>query len=294
MNYRLAYAIGFHPWEDLTEHPPFAGKLLELVAREEDGQAPPYGPALDLGTGSGVWACGSPKRGWRVTGRRHRREGPAPRPRASRTRPEWVDLAPGRRDRAAASRRRLPVTGLILDTGTFHGLSAAQRDAMGREVDAIAAPRRHDPARLLRPPAQGAAAARRQPRRGRGRPSRRWEVTDVEVADTEPDALARLFKFDETLLPATPQRGRGPSAEEHDVTFVRANDVDLFTRDEHHTGEAIVLVHGGWDDHTAWNGVAPLLSERFRVVRYDRRGYGRTERPAGPRLRRQDRTTSPG
>ena len=24
-----------------------------------------------------------------------------------------------------------------------------------------------------------------------------WEVTDVEVADTEPDALARLFKFDE-------------------------------------------------------------------------------------------------
>ncbi len=24
-----------------------------------------------------------------------------------------------------------------------------------------------------------------------------WEVTDVEIADTEPDALARLFRFDE-------------------------------------------------------------------------------------------------
>jgi hypothetical protein len=24
-----------------------------------------------------------------------------------------------------------------------------------------------------------------------------WEVTDVEVADSEPDALARLFRFDE-------------------------------------------------------------------------------------------------
>ena len=24
-----------------------------------------------------------------------------------------------------------------------------------------------------------------------------WEVTDVEVADTEPDSLARLFRFDE-------------------------------------------------------------------------------------------------
>ena len=36
MNYRLAYAIGFHPCEDLAEHPPYAGKLLELVAREAD------------------------------------------------------------------------------------------------------------------------------------------------------------------------------------------------------------------------------------------------------------------
>jgi hypothetical protein len=54
MNYRLAYAIGFHPWEDLADHPPFAGKLLQLVAREEAGREPPHGPVLDLGTGSGV------------------------------------------------------------------------------------------------------------------------------------------------------------------------------------------------------------------------------------------------
>ncbi|WP_186762673.1 hypothetical protein [Lentzea tibetensis] len=25
----------------------------------------------------------------------------------------------------------------------------------------------------------------------------RWRITDVEVADTEPDSLARLLKFDE-------------------------------------------------------------------------------------------------
>src|SRR6188472_4578217 len=68
MNYRLAYAIGFHPWEDLAEHPPFAGKLLGLVAREEAGREPPHGPALDLGTGSAVWGVQLAKRGWRVTG----------------------------------------------------------------------------------------------------------------------------------------------------------------------------------------------------------------------------------
>lgn len=64
MNYRLAYAIGFHPWEDLAEHPPFARKLLELVGREEAGREPPYGPALDLGTGSAVWGVQLAKRGW--------------------------------------------------------------------------------------------------------------------------------------------------------------------------------------------------------------------------------------
>lgn len=68
MNYGRAYAIGFHPWEDLAEHPPFAGKLLELVAREENGCEPPYGPALDLGTGSAVWGVQLAQRGWRVTG----------------------------------------------------------------------------------------------------------------------------------------------------------------------------------------------------------------------------------
>jgi methylase of polypeptide subunit release factors len=68
VNYRLAYALGFHPWEDLAEHPPFADKLLELVAREEDGHEPPYGPALDLGTGSAVWGVRLAQRGWDVTG----------------------------------------------------------------------------------------------------------------------------------------------------------------------------------------------------------------------------------
>ena len=75
MNYSLAYAIGFHPWEDLAEHPPFAETLLELVARDENGAGPPYGSALDLGTGSGVWGVQLAKTRVDGDGRGHGGEG---------------------------------------------------------------------------------------------------------------------------------------------------------------------------------------------------------------------------
>jgi SAM-dependent methyltransferase len=66
--YRLFYRLGFHPWEDLAEHPPFADKLTELFEREESGREPPYGRALDLGCGSAVWGVKLAERGWQVTG----------------------------------------------------------------------------------------------------------------------------------------------------------------------------------------------------------------------------------
>ena len=66
--YKLFYRLGFHPWEDLAEHPPFADKLAELFEREESGLEPPYGRALDLGCGSAVWGVKLAERGWQVTG----------------------------------------------------------------------------------------------------------------------------------------------------------------------------------------------------------------------------------
>ena len=195
MNYRLAYAISFHPWEQLAEHPPFAGKLLELVAREEDGHAPPYGRALDLGTGSAVWGVRLAQRGWEVTGidivEKALRRG---RARADKAGAE-IRLVRGDvtalREAGLGSGFRL-----LLDTGTFHGLSNAQRDSMGREVSAVAAP---DATLILdcfaprrRGPLPGGASRAEVERAFPG-----WEITDVEVADTAPDALARLMKFDE-------------------------------------------------------------------------------------------------
>lgn len=139
MNYELAYKLGFHPWEDAADHPPFVETLSELLSRDEHGREPPFGRALDLGTGSGIWAVELARRGWEVTG------------------VDLVDKALGRgRERVEDAGvdvklvhgdvTDLQAAGigsgydLLLDTGTFHDLSGGQRTAMGRSVTAAAAP----------------------------------------------------------------------------------------------------------------------------------------------------------
>jgi pimeloyl-ACP methyl ester carboxylesterase len=43
------------------------------------------------------------------------------------------------------------------------------------------------------------------------------------------------------------------------------------------TGPPLVFVHGGWDDHTAWRQVLPVLAQQFTVYAMDRRGCGQSE-----------------
>jgi Methyltransferase domain len=195
MNYGLAYAIGFHPWEHLAEHLPFAGKLLELVAREEDGRRAPYGAALDIGTGSAVWGVRLAERGWEVTGV-DIVEKALDRAR-QRALEEGVEIRLVRGD-VTALRETGVGSGfrLLLDTGTFHGLNDPQREAMGREVTAVADP---DATLIL----DCFAPRRRGPLpRGASRVDIEkafagWEITDVEIADPKPEPISRLFKFDE-------------------------------------------------------------------------------------------------
>lgn len=44
-------------------------------------------------------------------------------------------------------------------------------------------------------------------------------------------------------------------------------------------GDGVVLVHPGLWDLRAWDPQVEALTERYRVVRYDLRGYGRSTRP---------------
>jgi SAM-dependent methyltransferase len=137
MNYRLAYTLGFHPWEDAEHHTPFLERFASLLDAEEGGHQSPHGSALDLGCGSGIWGVKLAQRGWQVTGVDNVAK--ALRRAEQRVREDGVEMQLVEGDVTALSTSGVG-SGfrLILDTGTFHGLAPDQRKAMARELTAIA------------------------------------------------------------------------------------------------------------------------------------------------------------
>ena len=121
-------------------HPQIAGQIADLVAREEQGREPPYGRALDLGCGSGIWVVALAQRGWQVTGVDFV-------PKAIRRARERAEQAEVEVELLEGDVTELDAAGvgsgfqLLLDFGCFHDeLSDEQRQEEGREATVAAAP----------------------------------------------------------------------------------------------------------------------------------------------------------
>jgi len=64
-------------------------------------------------------------------------------------------------------------------------------------------------------------------------------------------------------------------------TFVDSTDgVRIATYEEGNPdGPTLILAHGWPDSHVLWDGVVPLVADRFRIIRYDNRGVGASSVP---------------
>ncbi len=60
--------------------------------------------------------------------------------------------------------------------------------------------------------------------------------------------------------------------------FVQAEDGKLHY-EANGTGPALVLIHAGFLDRRMWDQQFQLFSKHYRVIRYDVRGYGKSDRP---------------
>lgn len=60
-----------------------------------------------------------------------------------------------------------------------------------------------------------------------------------------------------------------------------ANGIDIYY-EVHGSGEPLVLISGMGYGHWQWYRMVPGLAEHFRVIVFDNRGAGQTDKPAGP------------
>jgi len=132
--YAIAYRLGITPWERAGQA--LAEQFTALLSREEAERTPPYGPALDLGCGTGTHSLQLADRGWRVSGIdsvsiavRQARD-------RARDRGDEVRFIEG--DVTHLRLAQVGEVNFFLDVGCFHGLKDAQRVAMGEEVTAVA------------------------------------------------------------------------------------------------------------------------------------------------------------
>jgi SAM-dependent methyltransferase len=134
--YRLAYQVGFAPWERAAQT---HGHMIAALLDRERKTCGAKSLALEIGCGSGIWSVELAKRGWQVVGIDNVRraiEGARKRAKAAGVDIRFVE----------GDVTTLRHTGVgdgfqfFLDLGCIHGLNNKQRMAVGSEVNAVAAP----------------------------------------------------------------------------------------------------------------------------------------------------------
>ncbi|MDN5794453.1 MAG: class I SAM-dependent methyltransferase [Intrasporangium sp.] len=134
--YRLAYAIGFTPWDQSETVPGEGDQVLGVLAAQENGEPPPHGRAVDVGCGKGRYSIALAQRGWQVTGVDAVPKALAlarQRAQEHRVQVDFVEGDVGRLDHLVA-----PGADLLLDGGCFHGMSDGDRTRVVRAESEIA------------------------------------------------------------------------------------------------------------------------------------------------------------
>jgi 3-oxoadipate enol-lactonase len=63
---------------------------------------------------------------------------------------------------------------------------------------------------------------------------------------------------------------------------------EIWAEDTGGDATPLVLMHPGWGDSTIWDPMMARLAGRYRVIRYDERGFGRSPAPAVPHTQLAD------
>jgi pimeloyl-ACP methyl ester carboxylesterase len=89
--------------------------------------------------------------------------------------------------------------------------------------------------------------------------------------------IVGIVVFALTVLSASRAACQSPAKPERHHDYLNVGTKLYY--EECGAGPAVVLLHDGLLGSPTWNDVWPILCGKYHVVRYDRRGYGKSEAP---------------